>query len=49
MISQDSCIAEAEIRPADLLAATTIRLVNAMIDLEDNIVLPLNIHNFTGA
>ncbi len=33
-------ISEREVHSEDLLAATKIRLINAMIDLEDNIVLP---------
>lgn len=38
-------IAEREIRPDDLCAAAKIYLINAMIDLEDNVVLPdLTVH-----
>lgn len=33
-------ITEREIRPADLQTAARIRLINAMIDLEDNVELP---------
>lgn len=40
-------IAEREILPADLPAAARILLINAMIDLADNVVLPRNIRNFT--
>lgn len=35
-------ITEREVRPDDLRSAANIRIINAMIDLEDNVVLPLN-------